>query len=242
MSLYTSGAYTRNNPSYHTEHSERKTAEIIEALRAERGVLDGLRAGPGRPLVVEVGCGAGGVLAGLREALAQEGVQADFQGFDLNPDAIAMARSAHPEITFEERDVTAAPVEASLMLMIDFFEHLPDDEGFLQRARALSRWFVFRIPLDMNAYNVVFRKLKGKAERVGHLHYYTPSSAVALLERCGYKPLYTSFVDNFRDPSNRRGLGGKINYLPRALLSAFSQDLNARVMGGTSLIVIASAG
>lgn len=241
MDMYASGEYTKKNPTYHVEHSDRKASEIEGALVAEGSVLSALRSAPD-PVVVEIGCGAGGVLAGLRERLAASGVHASFRGFDLNPDAIAMARATHPDLVFEQRDVTAEPVSATLTLMIDFFEHLPDDEGFLKAARSLSRYFVFRIPLDMNAFNVATGKLKGKRERVGHLHYYTPKSAVALLERCGYKPLYKTFVENFRDPANRKGLSARINYVPRAVLSAMSKELNAYLMGGSSLIVVASSG
>lgn len=239
MNMYSSGEYTKHNPTYHTEHSARKVDEIMGALRAQGAVLEALRAGPTPPVVVEIGCGAGGVIAGLRERLAELGVQGAFQGYDLNPDAIAMAREAHPDLRFEQRDVTAEPVQATLTLMIDFFEHLPDDEGFLRKALALSRYFLFRIPLDRNAYNLVFRKLPEKREKVGHLHYYTPRTAVDLLERCGYKVLHRSYTDNFRDPSNTRSVAARVNYYPRLLLSALSQELNAYVMGGTSLIVIA---
>lgn len=239
MNMYASGEYTKNNPTYHTEHSGRKVEEIIGALRAQGGVLEALRDGATPPMVVEIGCGAGGVIAGTRERLAELGVHGDFRGYDLNPDAIAMAREAHPDLLFEQRDVTSEPVQATLTLMIDFFEHLPDDEGFLRKAHALSSYFLFRIPLDRNAYNLVFRKLPEKREKVGHLHYYTPRTAIELLERCGYKVLYRSYTDNFRDPSNTRSLAARFNYYPRVLLSAASQELNAYVMGGTSLIVIA---
>ena len=241
MNQYASGEYTKKNPTYHTEHSARKSDEITAALEAEGSVLAALKA-TDAPLFVEVGCGAGGVLAGVRDRLAARGISAKYAGYDLNPDAIQLAREGHPDLEFEERDVTLEPVDATVMMMIDFFEHLPDDAGFLRAARALSRYFVFRIPLDMNAYNVVFRRLRVQRDKLGRLHYYTPRSALKLLRDCGYEPLHHSFVDNFRDPSHLKSLGARVNYVPRAALTAVSQELNAYAMGGTSLVVIAKGG
>lgn len=65
---------------------ERRRGRGIHAFLAQRGVL---QRRPDRPLVVEVGCGAGGILAAFREA------GCDVLGVDLAKDRLDYGRTEH---------------------------------------------------------------------------------------------------------------------------------------------------
>jgi SAM-dependent methyltransferase len=58
--------------------------------------------------VHEIACGAGH----LYDFLAERGVAAGYSGSDLSAAMIEAARSRHPDVTFEQRDLLAGPAPA----------------------------------------------------------------------------------------------------------------------------------
>jgi len=71
---YESGAYLLNNPSWDEEDSEWKASQVLKIILSNR--LE-------PKSIVEVGCGAGGVLASLHDALPD----ISYSGYDIAPDA-----------------------------------------------------------------------------------------------------------------------------------------------------------
>jgi hypothetical protein len=73
---------------------------------------------------------------------------------------------------------------------------------------------------------------------VGHIHYFTKDTALALLEDTGYK-----VIDHFytSGATELGGLGWKTRLMkgPRQALYAMNPDAAARVLGGYSLMVLA---
>jgi SAM-dependent methyltransferase len=239
--LYASDDYARRHPSYHLEHAGRKASEIVDLLARDTELVDGLR-GQRMPRIVEIGCGAGGVLAALRDRLEARGVHAEYRGFDVSPTAVRMARERWADIAFECADYLERNETADVIMMIDFFEHLADPTSFLRAVQPRTAHALFRIPLDASLYNIVFRKLPELRRRLGHLHFYSYRTALGCLRDCGYVVQRAEFVENFRDETNLKTLGARINYYPRALLSALSRRACARVLGGLSLVVSARGG
>ena len=238
--LYASDDYARRHPSYHLEHAARKAGEIVDLLDEEGVLLERLRGGA--PRVVEIGCGAGGVLAAVRERLEARGVDADYRGFDISPAAVAMARERWPGIVFECADYAERDERADVVMMIDFFEHLADPMSFLRAVQPRTAHALFRIPLDASLYNRVFGKLPELRRRLGHLHFYSYRTALGFLRDCGYLVQRTQLVENFRDETNLKTMGARINYYPRAMLSALSRRACAQLLGGLSLVVLATGG
>jgi len=239
--LYASDDYARRHPSYHLEHAARKAAEITDLLAREAHLLDRLKHG-GTPRIVEIGCGAGGVLAATRAVLAAIGVVGEYGGFDISPSAVHMARERWPGIQFECADYVDRDETADVVMMIDFFEHLADPMSYLRAVQPRTAHAVFRIPLDASVYNRLFGKLPELRRRLGHLHFYSYGTALRCLRECGYFVQRAELVENFRDETNLKTVGARINYFPRALLSAVSRRACARVLGGLSLVVLASGG
>lgn len=88
--------------------------------------------------VADVGCGPGRVAA----FLAAQGL--DVVGVDVSPAMLAVARDAHPDIRFEEGELTALPIpDGSLGGVVCWYSiiHTPSerlDEVFAELKRVLS--------------------------------------------------------------------------------------------------------
>ena len=74
--------------------------------------------------------------------------------------------------------------------------------------------------------------------KVGHLHYYTRSLALALLEECGYEvreARYTGAAFN----APQRTWKTRAASLARRAVYALGKDLGVRLLGGETLLVLA---
>ena len=82
-------------------------------------ILDGL---PFRSLV-DVGCGDGRFLRDVDRRYSGR----TLLGIDLSARAIAWARGMNPNLAFEERDITVAPLEGEhdVVTLLDVIEHVP---------------------------------------------------------------------------------------------------------------------
>ena len=185
------------------------------------GVLDAVGLRPAT--VLDVGCGAGAVLTGVCERYGAAGV-----GVDPDPAAIGLAQAAEG-LRFVVGGL--AEVEpAELVLCIDVFEHLEDDEGFLRALRGHGDWFAFRIPLDDSLWDRVRGRTARFREQYGHVHAYTWGSALRLLRRAGYD---VRLVRPHRIDAGR--LGDRVRWAAGAV----APRLATRVIGGWSLVVLA---
>src|SRR5688572_26287198 len=81
--LYTTGAYAEAYPSWHAEDAAWKAQHIVKILRRNRIEPRS---------IVDVGCGAGGVLSGV----VKEFPDSMGTGFDISPQAISMAKADSP--------------------------------------------------------------------------------------------------------------------------------------------------
>lgn len=229
---YTSGAYLDHNPTWHEEDSGWKARQISALVR---------RHGLSPARVLEVGCGAGGVLHALAGDLGTE--RTTYTGYDIAPAAVERAKALSPRrCTFHCGDPLAeVPAEPfDLLLAIDVFEHVPDYMGFLRRCQQMARYKIYHVPLDMTVSAVLRERFDHARASIGHLHYFTPRTALATLEDTGHRIVDQVFtagaLDLFRThPSMRRAVAN----VPRWLVSRLSVPLATRLFGGWSLLVLA---
>jgi SAM-dependent methyltransferase len=87
--------------------------------------------------VLEVGCGSGFVLSGIRDAYPQ----VRLVGVDLFEEGLRIARERVPEAELRRLDVRELPFddEFDVVCALDVLEHLDDDEGALVRMRRALR-------------------------------------------------------------------------------------------------------
>lgn len=188
----------------------------------------------------EVGCGAGGVLAGLRDYLG-EGCR--LIGYDIAPDLQDFwAKHAGQGIDFRLADFLESPPEEhyDVLLLIDVIEHLENPLEFLRRVLPRAGWFILHIPLDLHAQGALrSTPMVAARQRTGHLHYWNKDLALAMLEECGLKVRhweYTAGTVDLPSASWRRRLAR----YPRQFWFALAPDLAVRLLGGYSLLVLAA--
>ncbi|MBV8062078.1 MAG: class I SAM-dependent methyltransferase, partial [Nevskia sp.] len=191
--------------------------------------------------VAEIGCGVGLILDELSE---KDGFQqVVFKGFDVSPQAIAIASErSNARISFHCEDPLAADNHEhfDLLLAIDVFEHVPDYMGFVGNCRKKAAYTLYHIPLDLHVSSVLRASFINTRASIGHLHYFTAESAIATLKDTGHEIVdweYTcATLDLFRlHPSFKKAVAN----LGRWLVSRISEAAAARWFGGYSMLVLA---
>jgi SAM-dependent methyltransferase len=224
LSMYNDGQYLSRNPGWHEHDAAWKASQVLSLL-SERSF---------RPTsIVDIGCGTGGVLEVIADAL--DGTR--LVGYDLSAQAIGMVeRSDRVEL----RVGTPHDVHEhfNLLLSLDVFEHVEDYLGFLRSLQPIADWFIFHIPLDISAQSVVReRPLLAVRSTVGHLHYFTRATALASLQTAGFEIV----CDRLLLPGDKPGrrVKTRIASMPRSLGRYVRPRLSARILGGSTLLVLA---
>lgn len=176
---YTSGRYAIDNPDWHEEDAPHKARALATMIRF---------AGLHPATVADVGCGAGGVLWHLTQILEHDLPHTAWEGWDVAREAIKRARKREGgRLHYVKGDFLASERQVDLLLAIDVVEHVPDDVAFLEALRTRADWFLFRIPLDLSAWDIVRpRRLVHARRRYGHRHMYTRELALQMLSEAGY--------------------------------------------------------
>ena len=226
--IYTDGTYLRNNPDWHSDDSPWKAAHVATMLE-RHGIVPST--------VCEVGCGAGEILKSLSERL-EPGTR--FFGYEISPDAYRLcARTNGGNFAFKLANLLEEPAHFDVVMAMDVCEHVEDCFTFLRKLRGKGKHKIFHIPLDLSAMSLVRgKKLIDMRRSVGHIHYFSKETALALLEDTGYK-----VIDHFytSGATELGGLGWKTRLMkgPRQALYAMNPDAAARMLGGYSLLVLA---
>lgn len=111
------------------QYADRETQERRMEVLCEIGVTKDSK-------ILDFGCGTGQMLSLLQRTIGFEG---EYVGYDISPEAIEFARTAHPEGRFEVRDILDNPSEETFdyVLLSGVFNNLmADNRGFFE---AVSR-------------------------------------------------------------------------------------------------------
>ncbi|MGH7509306.1 MAG: class I SAM-dependent methyltransferase [Gemmatimonadales bacterium] len=234
-SIYQSGEYLERNKGWHTEDSAWKAQQIARAI--ERYQVAHNR-------VCDVGCGAGEVMGQLAERYPAS----EFVGFDLSPQAYALARDRQAGNCSFVLGSALGESGFDLALAIDVFEHVEDCYDFLRRMRGIATWKIFHIPLDMSVLAVAINNPMWARKEVGHLHYFSKETALATLTDCGYEIVGYQFTNSQSLNWKNLFVGGRtarklakllVLGVPRLVVSTISPALSSRFLGGLSLLVVA---
>lgn len=226
---YTDGDYAQQNPDWDSADSPWKAQQVL-GLLARHGLKPAS--------VIEVGCGAGGVLSALRSHWPQ----ADMEGFDIAPGLPALwAHREAERIRFTLGDyLTLERPTPDLTLVLDVLEHLGDPFAFLAALRERAGFAVFHIPLDLSAVSVAReRPLLHVRHKVGHLHYFTRGLALAMLDECGWDVLEDCYTHPALSAPNKSLATRCAGYL-RAAARVLFGHAGVRMVGGETLLVLAS--
>lgn len=220
--IYVDGDYLDRNPTWHAGDSRWK-AERCEALLSELGIEPST--------ICDVGCGAGGVLAALKERYPT----AELTGFDISPAAIRLANQQHSDIQFIEGRVVG---RYSLMLVMDVIEHTEDCFGFTNGLRPHADLMLFNIPLELTCLSLLQNVLMAHRQAFGHIHYFTKETALALLTDSGYEIVASRYIPAVVDFAARDLKSRSITAVQRAGFR-LAPDLSVLALGGYSLLAAA---
>jgi SAM-dependent methyltransferase len=229
VDIYKDGVYLKKHPTWHVEESPFKAKYIIEMLR---------RNNLAPKTICEAGCGVGEV---LRQLQLQMDRDREFWGYDISAQAIEIGRARENDrLHFKLADFgKERGVHFDLLLVLDVVEHLEDYFTFLREVRPQATHKIFHFPLDLSVQAVLREQgLMTRRELHAHLHYFSKETALQTLKDTGYK-----LQDYWYLPrSNEIGptLLQKAFRLPRAISFAIHRDLAVRVLGGYSLMILAS--
>jgi SAM-dependent methyltransferase len=225
VNRYRDGSYLSANPTWHAEDSSFKASQVKQAMA---------RSGISPRSIVEVGCGAGGIVA----ELARSYPSVPCVGFEVSEDAYGLcAQHRASNLTYVLGNFLDSDEKVDLAVCCDVFEHVDDYVGFIRALGARARHLIFNIPLDLSVMNVLLRRLDHLRRRYGHLHYFTRETALATLEYAGLQ-VRTEFLANggiARAVTARKRLAA----IPRVIVGAVSPEWSCRLMGGYSLVVVA---
>src|SRR5262249_47422368 len=144
-------------------------------------------------------CGAGDVTC----RLAKEFPAALFIGYEISEYAYQLAQAREtPNCRFAAGGLDAVDrkIGYDLAMAIDVFEHVEDPYSFLRQMRGMADLKLFHIPLDLSALSVAINNLMWSRRSVGHLHYYSRDTALALLEECGYEIIQVKYTHSYSLP------------------------------------------
>ncbi|QYJ07077.1 class I SAM-dependent methyltransferase [Qipengyuania flava] len=228
-SRYHDGTYLADNPDWHAADAPYKARWIAEFLESN---------GLAPRHVSEIGTGSGQVL----RHLAQRWGDTQFRGYDISPDALAIAAQGKAErVEYAQRDVIAEglPSETDLLMAIDVFEHVEDYMGFVRAMGRMAEWKLFHIPLDLSVQALLRnRSLMHARASLGHLHYFCRDTALATLADCGLEVVDWRYTHGAEELPGR-AMRTRLFNLPRRLVRAINEDFAVRVMGGASMLVLA---
>lgn len=231
-SMYQSGEYLENNPDWHASDAPFKARWIADLL-ARNAVAP--------EHIVEIGCGSGEILV----ELARLYPGARFDGYDISPQAMAISGpKARDGLAFHHADYLAEPRaemqgHPDVLMAIDVFEHVDDYMGFIRKMQAAAEWKVFHIPLDLSVQGML--RLKGLVharEAIGHLHYFCKDTALMTLRDCGCEVVDWMYTHGTETMPNQ-ALRTRLANVPRKLMRVLGTDFSVRVMGGSSMMVLA---
>ncbi len=227
--IYRSGTYQEMAPSWHVEESAAKAEEIARLLRSHHLTPHS---------VCEVGCGVGEVLRQLQLELPND---CELTGYDISPQAIAIARKRENERLrvylgdFRTDDTGTY----DMLLVLDVLEHLEDYFAFLRSLKPRGTYKVFFFPLDLSVQTVIRpHGLLHTRDAYAHLHYFTKETAIRALQDTGYEVLDAVYTaDALNSPTTERGR--RLLKLPRKVAFALNHDLAVHLLGGYRLLVLA---
>ena len=134
-------------------------------------------------------------------------------------------------------DLRASPASFDVLLVMDVVEHVEDCFGFVRSIREKAEYKIVHIPLDMSVSLLVRNRLMDVRKSVGHIHYFSKHTAIALLEDTGYQIIDWFYTPAYqiapKDPVHR------VMAAVRSVTMTVASDITSMMLGGCPLLVLA---
>lgn len=187
----------------------------------------------------DVGCGAGGVLLGIADELAKNGINLqEVKGYDVSPHVNDLNVE---NVSFLHGDFIEIGTPTDLISLTDVFEHVPDPVDFIKKVSKKGQLVAFHIPLD-NCLSVNLRNLqREKIQNPGHLIFLDLNSALNMVTMAGLQILDYDFSrETINAPSNNETMLQKVFSPLKKIMFMVNPWLYSKIFG-FSLVVIAKS-
>lgn len=200
--LYLKDEYIKKNPSLHAEDSEWKIGKIIPLIDI---LINKYYITDHEINLLDVGGGAGLILKGISNYIENfYNIKVNRYALDLSHGMLLVQEKNNPNARLLNEDVCSTSLrnkEIDIVLMVDVIEHIPDSVKALKELERITRFAIFKVPLEdsiiLNVWN--FLK-KGKPRQdaintVGHINIYNPFTLKREIEENGGLILNSSFTN-----------------------------------------------
>ena len=226
---YTDGSYLTKNPSWHTEDAPWKLAHILQALK-EAGISQFAS-------VLDAGCGSGAII----KAWAGLASQIQFTGWDISPQAYALAMVQKPDnVRFVQQE--NPPQETfDLVMAIDVLEHIERQEDWFKQLSLRAPVAVLHVPLDLSLRSFLFPSLlERERQTVGHIHFFTARRLKQFLKNNHCQILAAHYTNKYVErPPQLTRLKSRIGMCIRRLAHhLLPHAWSALLIGGYSLMIV----
>ena len=228
---YVNGTYFEEAPNWHAEDSPWKAAQVSKILTRNR---------VNTRSITDIGCGVGVVLTELQRDLPED---ASLMGFDVSPQAIALAKiKENKTLHFREGDFFQEDSTfQDVVLVLDVLEHVEDYLGFLEQIKGRAAWAVFHIPLDISVLGVLrgSQPMLYMREKFGHLHYFTKETALATLNSVGFAVVDHWYTDDLAIPGAApKSFVRQVYHYLRKCIFWLKPDLAVSLFNSFSMLVL----
>lgn len=228
---YTDGTYLTANPGWHGEDSAWKLTHVRRALKSAGVEEAALKT------VCDVGCGAGEVI----KLWAQLWPKTAFYGYDVSPQALALAENKKPQNCVFRQGSTLRPEPCDVLLLLDVLEHIPDWKQFFRDCAAPAQKIVVHMPLDLSVYARLRPSiLVRERETVGHIHFFTAQAFLRELDSLGVRVRYMHYTNKYveRSPKLTRFISRVGMWIRQAAHKLLPHAWAAYWVGGYSLMLV----
>jgi len=231
---YTSGQFWDNIPGYLQEQAPNKISHLLRLVDFDN-LFKNL---PSRSFsIADIGCGAGKVSTGLADRLRVSNPEFNIStyGYDLSPQAIAVAKKGSYKGEFICGDIRDARRAWDLALLCDIIEHVDDPEAFLRAVAERARYFVVGFAMDDNLANRMDKRRRECTIRGGHVNQFNEHKAMAIVNKFG-KVLASGYINNPLSTNLKiRSVRGLFTLPFRVTLQLLSRRLKGKLFGGESI-------
>ncbi len=186
--FYLSDEYIKKNPSLHIEDSLWKVSKIIPLID------DFIHLFKYKIKILDVGGGAGLILKEISTYIeTRYGIIVNKYALDLSPGMLKIQKMNNPDIikNFNEDicNTSLGDKEIDFILMIDVLEHIPNPIRALEEIKRISKFIIFKVPLEDSIYTRILNFLtrgnqrQKTIENIGHIICYNFFTIMHQLEK-----------------------------------------------------------
>ncbi len=178
-SYYTDGGWWSQRRGYRSTYKVRLVMEMLGDVQAF--FQPGFKG-------AEIGCGNGSFLLPLAEELDRNGCDYQLTGYDIAPNAIAMARedsADNPRLQFELGSADAPAERLDAVFLLDVLEHVENPYEFLRQVCEKAERVIVHLPLEQSWAHLLMKRPSRSFERFRHIHFFSWTTARILFEVCG---------------------------------------------------------